>query len=81
MHLPGSHHVVQFQYHHLVTWRAFHPSRFSQHYYGQVCFGHEDPVQAPAFDPGQSCSLEFAAPSQPSATMAPDFDALAGLLA
>ena len=36
MHLPGSHRSVQFQAHHLVTWRAFHPSRWSQHYYGQV---------------------------------------------
>ncbi|CAL8469521.1 g9062 [Coccomyxa elongata] len=35
MHAPGSRRTVQFQSHHLVTWRAFHPSRWSQHYYGQ----------------------------------------------
>lgn len=36
MHMPGSRRSVQFQSHHLITWRAFHPSRWSQHYYGQV---------------------------------------------
>ncbi|EIE19825.1 hypothetical protein COCSUDRAFT_48697 [Coccomyxa subellipsoidea C-169] len=35
MHMPGSRRSVQFQSHHLITWRAFHPSRWSQHYYGQ----------------------------------------------
>ncbi len=37
MHAPGSRRSVQFQSHRLITWRAFHPSRWSQHYYGQVC--------------------------------------------
>ncbi len=36
MHLPGSHRSVLFQPHHLVTWRAFHASRWSRHYYGQA---------------------------------------------
>ena len=36
MHLPGSHRPVNFEHHHLVTWRAFVASRWSQHYYGQA---------------------------------------------
>ena len=36
MHEPGSLRAVSFEHHHLVTWRAFHPSKWSAHYYGQV---------------------------------------------
>lgn len=36
MHEPGSWRAVNFEQHHLVTWRAFHPSKWSAHYYGQV---------------------------------------------
>jgi hypothetical protein len=36
MHEPGSLRGLNFEHHHLVTWRAFHPSKWSAHYYGQV---------------------------------------------
>ena len=36
MHEPGSLRALQLEHHHLVTWRAFHPSKWSAHYYGQV---------------------------------------------
>lgn len=36
MHEPGSFKAVQFEHHHLIKWRAFHPSKWSAHYYGQV---------------------------------------------
>ena len=36
MHKPGSLQALQLEHHHLVTWRAFHPSKWSAHYYGQV---------------------------------------------
>ena len=36
MHKPGSLRALQLEHHHLVTWRAFHPSKWSAHYYGQV---------------------------------------------
>ena len=36
MHEPGSWRAVNFEHHHLVTWRAFHPTKWSAHYYGQV---------------------------------------------
>lgn len=36
MHEPGSWRALNFEHHHLVTWRAFHPTKWSAHYYGQV---------------------------------------------
>ncbi|CAK0784444.1 hypothetical protein CVIRNUC_007648 [Coccomyxa viridis] len=35
MHEPGSLRALQLEHHRLVTWRAFHPSKWSAHYYGQ----------------------------------------------
>ena len=36
MHLPGSYRALSIDHHKLIQWKAFHPSPWSLHYYGQV---------------------------------------------
>ncbi len=61
MHLPGSHRPVNFEHHHLVTWRAFVASRWSQHYYGQA----RGSFINPAARQGQCVLVNAAAPARP----------------
>ena len=36
MHLPGSYRALSIDHHRLIQWKAFHPSPWSLHYYGQA---------------------------------------------